>query len=65
MTDFSVILFDDFETLDAFGPAEVIGKLPKAYNLKYYSQYGGIVKSSQQISVDTLPISTAGEPVFY
>ena len=31
MTSFNIILFDDFETLDAFGPAEVIGKLPKEY----------------------------------
>jgi len=57
MTNFNVILFDDFETLDAFGPAEVIGKLPDAYRLKFFSLNGGIVRSSQQVRVDTLPFA--------
>ena len=57
MTSFNIILFNDFETLDAFGPVEVIGKLSKEYYLKYYSLNGGIIKSSQQISVVTLPFS--------
>jgi putative intracellular protease/amidase len=71
MTSFNIVLFDDFETLDAFGPAEVIGSLPnvyndtfpKVYNLKYYSLNGGIVKSSHNVSVDTLAfaeIDTSG-----
>ena len=38
MANFNVILFDGFETLDAFGPAEVIGKLPNTYDLHYFSQ---------------------------
>ncbi len=38
--DFNVILFDDFEVLDVFGPVEVMGKLPKHYDIKYYSQMG-------------------------
>ena len=33
---FSVILFDGFQTLDAFGPVEVIGKLEKFYELGYF-----------------------------
>jgi len=57
MVNFNVILFNDFETLDAFGPVEVIGKLPNAYHLRYHSTEGGIVKSSQQVLVDTLPVT--------
>ena len=57
MMDFNVILFDDFETLDAFGPVEVIGRLPEYYRLRYYSLNGGIVKSSQQIQINTLPLT--------
>lgn len=57
MTDFNVILFDGFETLDAFGPVEVIGRLPEDYSLKYFSLNGGVVKSSQHIKVSTLPFS--------
>ena len=57
MISFNVILFDDFETLDAFGPVEIIGKMPKAYKLNYFSMNGETVLSSQQISVNTLPFS--------
>jgi transcriptional regulator GlxA family with amidase domain len=55
MTCFNIVLFDDFETLDAFGPAEIIGKMAKTYSLGYYSQSGGMVTSSQQIQVNTHP----------
>ena len=63
MTKFNVILFNGFETLDAFGPVEVIGWLSKMYSLSYYSIAGGIVKSAQQVPIDTLPfakINTSG-----
>lgn len=56
MTKFNIILFDSFETLDAFGPAEVIGRLPQVYSLAFYSLSGGIIKSSQQIPIDTRPL---------
>ena len=57
MTNFNIVLFDGFETLDAFGPVEIIGKIPKSYALGYFSINGGIVTSSQQVKVDTLPFS--------
>lgn len=58
MIDFNILLFDDFETLDAFGPTEVIGKLPEEYNLEYYSLQGGIITSSQNVKVETKAINT-------
>ena len=30
----NVILFDDFETMDAFGPVELFGKLPLLWYTK-------------------------------
>lgn len=57
MTHFNIILFDDFEILDAFGPAEVIGKLPKSYLPDYYSLNGGIITSTQNLQVHTKPFS--------
>jgi len=57
MTNFNIILFDDFETLDAFGPAEVIGRLQETYYLRCHSLNGGIIKSRQHIPVDTLPFA--------
>ena len=57
MIPFNVILFDDFETLDAFGPVEIIGKMPKTYKLGCFSMNGGTIVSSQQVSVNTFPFS--------
>jgi transcriptional regulator GlxA family with amidase domain len=54
----NVILFDDFETLDAFGPVEVLGRVPENYYaIGHFSLNGGIVKSSQNVCVDTKPFS--------
>lgn len=55
--NFNVILFNEFETLDVFGPIEVVGKLEKYFGIEYYSQKGGVVRSSQNVRVETLPIS--------
>ena len=55
MTRFNVVLFDDFEILDVFGPVAVIEKLPKRYKLEYYSMSGGMAHSSPQVGVNTLP----------
>jgi len=57
MKSFNIVLFDGFETLDVFGPAEVIGQLRNEYSLKFHSINGGIIKSSQHVPVDTLPFS--------
>lgn len=54
MINCNILLFDNFETLDAFGPAEIIGYLKEDYRLEYYSMHGGIVTSSQNIRIDTL-----------
>ena len=37
----NIILFDDFETLDAFGPAQIFGKLPEYFSINYLSVNGG------------------------
>jgi transcriptional regulator GlxA family with amidase domain len=56
--DFNIILFDGFETLDALGPAEIIGRVPdKAYRLRFYSHAGGLITSTQGVCVDTRPFS--------
>jgi transcriptional regulator GlxA family with amidase domain len=56
--NFNVILFDDFETLDVFGPVEVIGRVPQqAYNIEHFSAKGGCVRSGQNVRVITKPFS--------
>lgn len=61
-----VILFHDFETLDVFGPVQVIGSLDPVANIdtdiQFYSQGGGLVSSRQGVKVDTLPTSEISEP---
>lgn len=48
-----ILLFDEFETLDVFGPVEILGRLPDIFKLNFISAKGGIVKSSQNVRVDT------------
>lgn len=54
----TIFLFDDFETLDAFGPIEILGKID-TYKLKYYSLNGGIIMSTQGTSIITEKVETA------
>lgn len=55
MIDFNVFLFDDFETLDVFGPVEIIGKMDDVYQMKFFSIKGGIVTSRQKTKILTEP----------
>ncbi|WP_371380421.1 DJ-1/PfpI family protein [Sporomusa aerivorans] len=50
--DVNVLLFSDFETLDAFGPVEVLGRIEKC-RLRFVSTNGGIIKSSQGVAILT------------
>lgn len=54
-----VILFDNFETLDVFGPVEILGRLPDHFTIDYYSLDGGIKTSTQGVSISTqkLPLT--------
>ena len=46
------ILFDDFETLDLFGPVEVFGKISK-WKINYFSYTGGIIKNKDNVQLVT------------
>ena len=48
-----ILLFDKCETLDVFGPVEIFGRLSDTFKLNFISANGGIVKSSQNVRVDT------------
>lgn len=51
-----VLLFDDFETLDVFGPVEVLGRLEKLYTVAFYSLQGGVVKNEHGINILSEPL---------
>jgi len=56
MTSVNIILFNDFTVLDAFGPAEVFGRLNKLYQVNYFSPGGGLVCGSANIKIETKSI---------
>ncbi len=53
MTNVGVLLFDNFETLDVFGPVEILGRLTDLYAIHFYSLTGGLIGNRHGVSVDT------------
>jgi len=49
----AVLLFEDFETLDVYGPVEVFGRLVDLYSISFYSLSGGLIKNKHGVSVET------------
>jgi putative intracellular protease/amidase len=49
----TVLLFDNFETLDVFGPVEIFGRLKDKYQVFFCSLNGGLVKNEHGISIAT------------
>lgn len=56
-----VLLFRNFETLDAFGPVEILGSVP-GFSVRCVSPNGGMVVSVQGVRVWTEPLGTGSEP---
>jgi putative intracellular protease/amidase len=57
MRNVAVILFDGFETLDAFGPVEVLGRLSDHFQIEFFSREGGAMTSTHHVRTLTLPFS--------
>ncbi len=57
MQTLTALLFDNFETLDLFGPIEMFGSLPKYYRLQYASITGGIIRNKQGVAIQTIAIT--------
>ena len=49
----AVLLFEDFETLDVFGPVEILGRLKDKFQISFYSISGGLIKNSHGVSILT------------
>ena len=60
MRHIAALLFDNFETLDAFGPIEVFGRLKEHFTIGLYSERGSVVTSSQDVPVVTRSLSEIG-----
>jgi putative intracellular protease/amidase len=59
----TVFLFDDFETLDVFGPVEIFGRLKDKYSVSFCSLTGGLIKNEHGISIATDRIDEFKNPV--
>lgn len=57
----TIILFDNFETLDVFGPVEIFGRLPEHFSIAYYSLDGGIKTSTQGVEINTGKLTQKAE----
>lgn len=57
----TIILFDNFETLDVFGPVEIFGRLPEHFSIAYYSLDGGIKTSTQRVKINTRKLTKKTE----
>lgn len=58
IVEIAFIMFDDYETLDVFGPAEIFGRLVDQYTLKFYSLKGGIISNRHQVPIMTEKLET-------
>ncbi|HFR3770290.1 TPA: hypothetical protein ACHVGM_000691 [Streptococcus suis] len=52
------LVFEDFETLDLFGPVELLAGIP-AMDFSYQSLAGGLVRNRQGVEILTQPIVLA------
>jgi putative intracellular protease/amidase len=61
-----VLLFEDFETLDVFGPVEILGRLKDLYTIGFYSLAGGLVKNNHGVVIlsDSLENIINGVDIF-
>lgn len=49
----AVLLFNNFETLDVFGPVEIFGRLAEHYQISFYSLSGGLIENTHGVSIMT------------
>ncbi len=60
----AILLFDDFETLDVFGPVEIFGRLKEHYQIHFYSEFGGLVKNNHGVAIQSEKIENIMNDVF-
>lgn len=51
--DVAILLFEEFETLDVFGPVEILGRMKDDYTIRFYSMAGGNISNSHGVTLFT------------
>ena len=49
----AILLFDDFETLDVFGPVEILGRIKDHFQVGFYSEKGTLITNHHGITIAT------------
>ncbi|MBO1531437.1 DJ-1/PfpI family protein [Psychrobacter sp. F1192] len=57
MQTLTALIFDNFETLDLFGPIEMFGSLPKHFRIQLVSMTGGIIHNHHGVSLHTSAVT--------
>lgn len=57
MQTLTALLFDNFETLDLFGPIEMFGCLPEHYRLQFASITGGMIYNQHGVVLQTIAVA--------
>jgi transcriptional regulator GlxA family with amidase domain len=60
--EIAFFLFDDYETLDVFGPVEIFGRLVDLYTLKFYSLDGGPIVNRHGVTIMTEKLENVNTP---
>jgi putative intracellular protease/amidase len=58
-----ILLFKDFETLDVFGPVEILGRLKEHYQVDFYSELGETVNNSHGVFIDTKKLENISDGI--
>jgi putative intracellular protease/amidase len=59
----AILLFDNFETLDVYGPVEIFGRLVDVYSIRFYSLTGGQIKNRHGVNVLTENLQDISEEI--
>ena len=57
MQTLTALVFDDFETLDLFGPIELFGSLPNDFRIQFASMKGGIIHNHHGVALQTFAVA--------
>lgn len=62
MQTLTAIVFDDFETLDLFGPIEMFGSLPEYFHIQFASITGGTIHNHHGVALQTIAVAELTHP---
>lgn len=62
MQTLTALVFDDFETLDLFGPIEMFGSLPEYFHIQFASMKGGTIHNQHGIALQTVAVTELNHP---